>query len=197
MLYYIFLSYKFISTGTSCLLGILYLKLWGIKCFWDTRLFGIPGIEVSNSSKISIGHKCILRSARWSNIAGITRPIRLSARFGGNITIGNNCGLSGTVIVSENSVTIGNNVQIGVNCTIIDTDFHPLNAYERSIPKSRGHSLPIIIEDDVWLGMNVIVLKGVKIGSQTVVGAGSVVTHSLPPKVLAAGNPAKVIRILD
>jgi len=60
-----------------------------------------------------------------------------------------------------------------------------------------GEASPVVIGDDVWLGMNVTVLKGVEVGRQTVVGAGSIVTRSLPSGVIAAGQPAVVIRKLD
>ena len=89
---------------------------------------------------------------------------------------------------------------LGVNCVISDTDFHSISYLIRRNPvedKYAHKSLPVVIEDDVWLGMNVTVLKGVTIGSGSVVAAGSVVVKDIPPHSLAAGNPAKVIKAID
>jgi galactoside O-acetyltransferase len=81
----------------------------------------------------------------------------------------------------------------GANTTITDTDWHPVGAVER-VGGKVGASAPVIIEDDVWLGLNVVVLKGVTIGAGTVVAANSVATSSVPPRVVAAGIPARVVR---
>jgi maltose O-acetyltransferase len=97
------------------------------------------------------------------------------------------------VIADVGRVTIGADVQIGPNVQLL-TPTHPLD------PEIRRSGLeaaePITIEDNVWLGGGVIVLPGVTIGHDTVVGAGAVVTRDLPPGVLAVGNPARVVRSL-
>jgi len=109
---------------------------------------------------------------------------------GAELTVGEGCGFSGTVIACAERVTLGRNVRCGANTLINDTDWHSDD------PRS-GPDAPVDIGDNVWLGVNVTVLKGVTIGEGTVVGAGSVVTKSLPAKVVAAGVPARVIRVLD
>ncbi len=86
---------------------------------------------------------------------------------------------------------------IGANSTICDTDFHPLNPLEREKAPTAGLSRPIIIEADVFIGMNVLILKGSHIGHGSVIGAGSVVSGDIPAGVIAAGNPARVIRDID
>ena len=164
------------------------------------KCFGVPYIERFPGASISIGKNVDLRSSMISNSAGCFHPVVLSARKRGNIRIGNNCGISGSVIVSEDSVTLGNNVLVGVNCVITDTDFHSVAAEVRRAPsadKEKHCTKPVVIEDDVWLGMNVIVLKGVTIGSGSVIAAGSVVVKDIPPGSLAGGNPAEVIKKLD
>ena len=84
------------------------------------------------------------------------------------------------------------------NCIIIDTDSHSLDYVKRRDSNTDwGVAKAILIEDDVLLGANTIVLKGVTIGARTVVGAGSVVTKSLPSDCIACGNPAKVIRYIN
>jgi len=85
-------------------------------------------------------------------------------------------------------IKIGNGVMIGHDVTIMDTDAHPMN-YE-------GYDMTnaVIIEDNVWLGTKVTVLKGVRIGKGSVIGAGAVVTKNIPPNCLAVGAPARVIK---
>jgi acetyltransferase-like isoleucine patch superfamily enzyme len=108
---------------------------------------------------------------------------------GAELTIGPGCGLSGTVIASAKQIILGRNVRCGANTLITDTDWH-------TDDHRTGPDAPVIIEDNVWLGVNVTVLKGVTIGEGTMVGANSVVTRSLPANVVAAGQPAEVIRQL-
>jgi acetyltransferase-like isoleucine patch superfamily enzyme len=124
---------------------------------------------------------------------GLNRPCVLSVSRDASIVIGNNCGFSGTVIAAASSIHIGDRVLCGANCTIIDSDCHPLDATARA-NEEPAKAAPIVIEDDVWLGVNVVVLKGCRIGAKTVVAANTVVTHSLPGNVLAAGVPASVLR---
>ena len=99
------------------------------------------------------------------------------------------------MISAADSITIGNRVLCGANCTIVDTDRHPIDPVARAENKV-ADSAAIIIEDDAWLCMNVVVLKGVTIGQGTTVAANSVVTKSLPGNVIAAGVPAQVIKRL-
>lgn len=78
----------------------------------------------------------------------------------------------------------------------MDNDVHQIDYAERRTSKGIIQSSPVVIEDDVWLGANVIVLKGVTIGARSIIGAGSVVTKSIPADCIAAGNPARIIKHL-
>ncbi len=113
------------------------------------------------------------------------------------ITIGDNVGMSSTRMWIHDSLTIGNNVKIGAGVLIIDTDCHPMDYRIRRISNEGTKSAPIVIEDDVWIGAQSIVLKGVTIGARIIIGAGSVVTKSIPADCIAAGNPCKVIRRIN
>jgi acetyltransferase-like isoleucine patch superfamily enzyme len=157
--------------------------------------FGVPIFRRHPSARISVGDQCQFRSAEWSNTIGLNRRCVISASRDAAITIGHNCGFSGTVIHAASHITIGNRVLCGANCTIADTDRHPIDPVSRAVSE-RADSMPITIEDDVFLGMNVVVLKGCSIGEGTVVAANSVVTSSLPAGVIAGGIPARVIRKL-
>jgi maltose O-acetyltransferase len=86
------------------------------------------------------------------------------------------------------SIRIGSNTIIGPMVNMIDTNFHPVDADDRSESKD------IVISDNVWIGRGALILPGVTIGRNTVIAAGSVVTRDIPSNVLAGGTPAKVIR---
>ncbi len=114
--------------------------------------------------------------------------------YGSHISIGARCFANfGLVALDVATITIGDDVQIGPNVQLL-TPTHPLEPGPRR-DKWEG-AQPITIGDNVWLGGGVVVCPGVTIGADTVVGAGSVVTKDLPARVLAVGNPARVIREL-
>lgn len=120
----------------------------------------------------------------------INSPFRCD--FGFNIHVGNNfIGNFNLSILDEAEVRIGNNVQIGPNCSII-TITHALDPEQRNAGIMQAR--PVTIGDNVWLAANVVVLPGVEIGHGSVIGAGSVVTKSIPANVLAMGTPCRVIR---
>ena len=115
--------------------------------------------------------------------------------FGKHITIGKNFVANfNLTILDEAMVTIGDNVFIGPNCGIYTIN-HALLPEQRNIGIMRA--LPVTIGNNVWLGANVVILPGVTIGDGCVIGAGSVVTRSLPPFTLATGNPCLVRREID
>lgn len=127
---------------------------------------------------------------------------------GGRIAMGSYCYVGdNSKLWSASRLTIGDRVLIGHNSSIFDCDTHPMNAGERHRQYleiiTNGHPLeidlreePVTISDDVWIGCNVVVLKGVTIGRGAIIGAGSIVTSDIPPYVVVAGNPAKIIREL-
>ena len=113
---------------------------------------------------------------------------------GGNISIGARSFANfGLIVLDVAPVTIGDDVQIGPNVQIL-TPTHPLDADLRRAKWEAAE--PIAIGDNVWLGGGAIVLPGVTIGADAVIGAGAVVTRDVPANVVAVGNPARVIRTL-
>jgi len=179
------------------------LKRWLLHC-WCTmlsrvvwRTMGIKygkGLSVNGSmqirrfkySQIIIGDNCTFNSNNLFNTRGIGPCIIRTYTDFAKIEIGNNTGMSGASINCRELIKIGNNVKIGAGVKIGDNDDHD------DILDTK--QAPVIIEDDVFIGMNSIVLKGVTIEKGTIIGAGSVVTKSIPAGVVAAGNPCKVIR---
>ena len=101
---------------------------------------------------------------------------------------------NGASIQAISKITIGDNVMIGVNCFLVDTDGHDLDPDKRMI--GSGIASPITIHNNVYIYYNSVVLKGVTIGENSVIGSCSVVTKDIPANVFAAGNPARVIRNL-
>ncbi len=128
---------------------------------------------------------------------------------GGKVEIGEFCYIGeGTRIWSSSNIKIGNRVLIAHNVNIHDNNSHPIDFKERSKHFIEiiefGHPLeglslresPIVIGDDVWIGFNSIILKGVSIGDRSIIASGSVVTKNFPENCIIAGNPAKVIKYL-
>lgn len=112
--------------------------------------------------------------------------------FGTHISMGiNSYANFNFVVLDENHVVIGDNVFIGPNCSIL-TPIHPLCYEDRNT--GMEYSGAVTIEDNCWLGGSVTVLPGVTIGEGSVIGAGSLVSKSIPPHSLAYGNPCRVVR---
>lgn len=110
------------------------------------------------------------------------------------IVIGSNSRINNgaTIIAEKGSIEIGSNFLAGVNLTIINSNFHEIDPNLRLV--SSGGAKDVSIADNVFCGNNVTILKGVKIGVNSVIASGSVVTKSVPDNVVYAGNPAKLIR---
>lgn len=134
----------------------------------------------------------ILKSLLADMGDGIWIESPLHMAYGCNTHMGSNVYANfNLTIVDDIDVYIGNNVMFGPNVTISVTG-HPVHGELRR--KGTQFSLPVRIGDDVWLGSNVVVLPGVTIGSNVVIGAGSVVTHDIPDNSLAYGVPCRVVR---
>ena len=123
----------------------------------------------------------------------------------GRVFIGDYCYFTNAVLLCELELRIGNYVVIGWNATLADTDFHPLSPAERIAdaiacsPLNKGRARPeipkraVIIEDDVWIGPNATILKGVRLGAGSWIEAGSLVTRDVPPGSRVLGNPAQIV----
>jgi acetyltransferase-like isoleucine patch superfamily enzyme len=148
------------------------------------RVWGKPSID--NKGQLLVGNRVRL-SSKIATLELATGPK-------GVLEIGDGTYINyGCSIAATQSICIGPECNIGTYVIIMDNDFHRLEPERR---KETPASDPIILEDNVWLGARVIVLPGVRIGCGSVIGAGSVVTQNIPPRSLAAGVPARVIRSL-
>jgi acetyltransferase-like isoleucine patch superfamily enzyme len=116
----------------------------------------------------------------------------------GTITIGDNVQMSNTLIYAQVSVTIEDYVMIGGGVQVFDNDFHSISFDERMLKgDNKVRWKPVTIKRGAFIGANVIILKGVEVGEKSIVGAGSVVTRSIPPGQIWAGNPAQFIKSIE
>lgn len=169
----------------------LAARWWGVRLGPGCEFNGLPRFRRHPGSRITIGAGCMFNSSSISNLLGVNRPCIVSTLTeGAQIHIGPNCGFSGTVIGCASKIVLGENVRCGANTLITDTDWHTDDL-------RTGPDMPVSIEKNVWLGVNVTVLKGVTIGENTLVATGSLVTRSLPANVVAGGVPAKVLKQID
>ena len=123
----------------------------------------------------------------------------------GKLSIGDYCYFTNAVLLCELEVHIGSHVLIGWNATIADTDFHPIDPAERisdamaCSPLAKGRPRPdiarrpVVIEDNVWIGPNAAILKGVRVGQGCIIEPGTILTRHAPRHSRIAGNPGKVI----
>jgi len=175
--------------GVATLLTRMKLRCYGVS--FGARVRG-NRVQIHNEGSISLGSNVSLRSypGGTSYACGL-RTYYPEAR----IEVGSHVNMNGALIHCNQSVVVGSHCMLGPGVILCDNDSHPavLSVEGR---KKRPPEAPIRLGSNVWLGMRTIVLKGVTIGDNTIVAAGSVVTQDLPPNILAGGVPAKRIRDL-
>jgi acetyltransferase-like isoleucine patch superfamily enzyme len=158
----------------------------------------LPSCRVDNC----LNDRCAISVGSNSKIAGYL----LVFAHGGKIQIGAQCFVGeGTRIWSANSISIGDRVLISHGVNIHDTNSHSLSANLRNqhllTMWANGHPAelpdvpdsPVVVEDDVWIGFNATILKGVRIGKGAIVGAGALVTKDVLPFTVVVGNPARCV----
>lgn len=185
----------------------------------NRRLFAARGIRfgrgmqvmgrvaVTGTARVTIGDDFLFTSGEAVNPISSNLEGCCHTEGRGEIVIGNQVGMSSTRMWIKSGLHIGHRVNIGACVLLIDTDCHQMDYrmrrrdaaqhFGQEILAENILSAPITIEDDVWIGAHTLVLKGVTIGARSIIGAGSVVTRSIPPDCIAAGNPCRVIRSLN
>jgi acetyltransferase-like isoleucine patch superfamily enzyme len=175
-----------------------YFALHGVAWGRGWRIYGRPLIQRHRGSRITIGDGLEMRCWFGTNPLAVVRKCVLATWApDARIELGSDVGLTGTVICARTHIRIGRAVTIGANATITDTDFHPLEASARRRDFQAGASTPVVLEDECFIGMHALILKGSVIGRGAVVGAGSVVAGEVPPGAIVSGNPARVVRMID
>ncbi|WP_374229818.1 DapH/DapD/GlmU-related protein [Rhodococcus sp. F64268] len=173
------------------------LKRIGVELGSNVTIIGRPIVSVYPGSTVTIGSNVVLCSDSRSTALGVSKPVTIrTLAKGATISIGNDVGMSGTVICAAKAVRIGTACLFGADVTVADTNFHPIapsmGRRYAPIPKSEETDA-IEIGNDVFLGAGSHILKGVAIGDGSVVGAKSLVTRSVPEGSIVAGNPAAII----
>jgi len=168
---------------------------------WLGRFLARRNPRVSIADDAAISPASLISPRSGSVEIGARSMVSAGAIIAGNVTIGIDSSVQNYTIVvgygsqgdTTGTVKIGNGVRIGAHGMIIAGN-HRFNDVSKPIREQGIEPKPIVICDDVWIGGNVNVLAGVTIGSGCVIGAGSVVTHDIPPMSVAVGSPARVIK---
>ncbi len=147
-------------------------------------------------------------AVRFGKYCSVYAGCSFAVKGQGRCTVGDYTLMNGVMVMCEEEITIGSYCLISWNVGIADSDFHPLDPLERKKdcmvlnpflatgPRPSIATKPVHIGDNVWIGMNAIILKGVTVGENSVVGAGAVVVRDVPPNVVVAGNPAQIVKKL-
>lgn len=146
------------------------------------------------NSELKFGDNVFINSGKTQNPIGCGDKTYFQLFENGRITIGDSTGISNSAFSCYEKIDIENDVMIGAGCKFYDNDFHPLDYEKRIHTIGRPKSSPIHVKEGAFIGAGSFVLKGVTIGKYSIVGAGSVVTRSIPDGEIWAGNPAKFIR---
>lgn len=164
----------------------------GRDCTIDIK----SNISILYGGEVRLGNNVTLRSNKKNYHAGMPFPTTLFVdRKDANIQIGNNVRINGAYIHAQKSITIEDNCVIASGVNIIDANGHELYSNDRTIGRDKPKE--IVIGNNVWIGLNSIILKGTTIGDNSVVAAGSVVKGDFPANLLIQGNPAVISKSLN
>lgn len=197
-----FLIYKFVRKIFFVFTNVIdqlacQIIFWGNNVTYISfKTRGIPFVSVAIGGTCTLGKNLIMNNGVKGNPIGCYDRCTFFVDRGAKLTIGDNVGISQTALICHKSITIDNHVKIGGGVKIYDTDFHSLDPEIRSSNTDLNQKVnaPVIIKNHAFIGAYSIVLKGVTIGENSIIGAGSVVTKSVPDNQIWAGNPAKFIR---
>lgn len=175
---------------------ICYLRLHGIKIGHNVIING--RILFSGTNKVIIEDNVYINSNEKSNPIGGNIRCYFKTTGGGHIIIKKGTRLSNVAICSTKEVYIGENVYIGGNVCIYDTDFHSIDYNERIKGNDDNgiKSLPVKINEGVFIGAHSIILKGVEIGERSVIAAGSIISKNVNEREMVASSSLRLIRKL-
>lgn len=187
----------FIKRAFSYALSLIYTVLikWlysNIKIGKGTIVYYKSSI-VNLSGSVTIGKRCKIGVDNITYHAGMPFSTRLLVdKKDANITIGDNCRINGASIHAKNRISIGNNCVFASGISIMDSNGHEVFSKNRTTGEDIPE--PIVIGNNVWIGLNAVILKGTQIGDNSVVAAGSVIKGVFPNNSIIAGNPARKVR---
>lgn len=189
----LFLKIKYILDTLICCI-LFYVNKVNYKNF---KTKGLPKLMVARGGEFKIGSDFRMNNNMVSNPIGCAQPCMFFVDRGAILTIGNNVQMSQSAVVCHENITIGNHVKLGGGVCIYDTDFHSIDANLRKNNETDFFNKvkkSVVIEDNVFVGAHSIILKGVTIGTNSIIAAGSMVTKNIPSNEIWGGNPAKKIR---
>ena len=197
---YSVMLYKRLVNKLFSIYNLIRLKIMGCEVGDHCTVHGRIGLTLYPTGSIKIGKSFYMSNGRHINPLCGNSQGHFHVENGAKLIIGNNVAISSTRIWCAKQIIIKDNARIGGNVIIIDTDAHSMNYHDRRdvlIDEANKKDMPVVIGEDAFIGMNVIILKGVEIGDRAIIGAGSVVTKSIPADCIAAGNPAKIIKRIE
>jgi len=172
-----------------------YAKLSFYKVEYDEYPVIKGSLVLSGYGKLKIGRSVTINSSRQSNPVGLASNTLIYVSREAKVSIGNNVGISNTLLYAWKSIVIEDDVMIGGGCQIFDTDFHSIRYEERILYGDKAVKFaPVVIKKGAFIGASSIILKGVTVGEKSIVAAGSVVSRTIPAEEIWGGNPAKFIK---
>lgn len=175
-------------------LNKIQLKLSGVVVGENFHTYGLLYIRNGIGGCIRMGRNVNITSCRQKNPTGSQIKTTLFTWKGAQIIIGNDVGISNTTMIATKSIVLEDRVCIGGGTRIYDTDHHSVIPEYRLNGNTHVCSAPVLLKEECFVGSDCIILKGVTIGRRSVVGAGSVVTKSIPDDEIWAGNPAHFVK---
>ncbi|WP_455672666.1 acyltransferase [Phocaeicola sp.] len=173
------------------------LKIHGVVSH-DILFQGRVFFRLADDAKIQIG-RCLYCNSGSEFCINSSEYTKITVAPNAQLVIGNNVGISSSVISCYNRITIGNGVNIGSGSTIMDTNFHSTNPFLRGSRKETKMDIitcPVSIGNNVFIGARSMILKGVAIGDNSIIAAGSVVVKDIPENQVWGGNPAIFIKMI-
>lgn len=187
--------FQSLHQGYTTLGTRILARIKGIELGSGLTCRGIPYFYRTPHSQIVIGRDCSIWSSFRSNQVGSMHRSRICTMSpDARIRIGDNVGMSAVTITAHGCISIGDHTMIGADTVIIDSDFHNLSSADPAVRHNQlGAVASVNIGKNVFIGTRCTILKGVTIGDNAVVGAGSIVTKDIPSGARAAGNPCCIL----
>lgn len=182
----------------AILFGFSYFKLYSffraIK-YKNVRIIGVPLLNIARNARLLLGERVTLNSFNDDYHVNMNSSVKIYIENQGSLVdIGDDTRIHGSCIHASKKIIIGKRCLIAANCNIVDSNGHRVSLDEPSKRyKTVDEPREINIGNDVWIGMNSIILPGVTIGDGVIVSANSVVNKDVPPGVIVRGNPAEIV----
>jgi acetyltransferase-like isoleucine patch superfamily enzyme len=185
---------KLPGAALDALWNRLAFAVFGVECAEFPSIVGrVHFARLAPNGRVRLGRGVVINSGFEANPVGGWRTAFVINGPGALIEVGDGAAISNAVFAAMTRITVGKGVHVGAGARIFDNDFHSLDAAERAADTGT-RSAPVVLKDRCFIGGSAIILKGVTVGEEAVVGAGAVVTRDVPDREVWAGNPARCVR---